>query len=83
MISKQSSRPTVLAMWLVGVFSTCLFSAVLFVATATFWVAYKNPTMPGSWLPLTAPVLITAFLVSAWLRVLRACLRKAKRTEIL
>ena len=83
MISRQRRHPALIAMWALGTLFTLFFAVGLLVAATTFWVAYHNPTLPGSWLPLTAPVLIIPLLVAAWIRALRACIRRANRSDIL
>jgi apolipoprotein N-acyltransferase len=83
MRSENGFRPVALVCWAAASIITAISLCVLFVLAVTLWVGYTHRELHGSWIAMaTATVLIPACLY-AWLKALKACIRKAKRPELL
>ncbi len=64
---------------LIAIVITSLFFAGIFVAVITFFVGYTNMGLPGSWLPLAAPVVVIPPLVYLWISAIKACFKKRRK----
>lgn len=79
---RMHPRSSVL-LWSVSGLVTVFFVSVAFLACSTFWVAYVNSKLPGSWLPLIMSGTAIPLSFHAWLSIIRALIRRARKTGLL